>query len=173
MPTPQPEEPWDLVIGRVMAPFHNRGEVRVRPETDFPHRFHHLAQVCVELPGGEERLLQVRRVRLTPKGILLHLHGCDTRDQAASLRGAWIKIRKTMAQPLPEGSYYIHQIIGLHAITDDGRDLGEITEVIRSPAHDVYVTESAMIPALHTVVREINFDQGRMLVSLPPEEQEE
>ena len=64
----------------------------------------------------------------------------------------------------------MHELIGLRAITEDGRDLGEITEVLRSPANDVYVTESAMIPAVHEVVREIDLEKGRMIVALPEEE---
>jgi len=165
------EEPWSLVIGRVVAPFGTRGEVRVRPETDFPERFRQLEQVCLELPDGEERVVSVRRARLTPKGVLAWFEGCSDREAAESLRGAWLKVRPGMAVPLPEGSYYLHDIMGLRAVTEDGRDLGEITEVIRSPAHDVYVTGSTMIPAVREVVREIDLPGGRMVVALPPEEE--
>lgn len=166
------EEPWSLVIGRVVAPFGTRGEVRVRPETDFPERFQQLEQVCLELPDGEERVVSVRRARLTPKGVLVWFDGCSDREAAESLRGAWLKVRPGMAVPLPEGSYYLHDIMGLRAVTEDGRDLGEITEVIRSPAHDVYVTSSTMIPAVREVVREIDLPGGRMVVALPLEEGE-
>ena len=164
------EEPWSLVIGRVVAPFGTKGEVRVRPETDFPERFGKLEKVCLELPGGEERVVSVRRARLTPKGVLVWFEDCSDRQAAESLRGAWLKVRPGMAVPLPEGSYYLHEIMGLRVVTEDGRDLGEITEVIRSPAHDVYVTGSTMIPAVRQVVREIDVPHGRMVVALPPEE---
>jgi 16S rRNA processing protein RimM len=167
---PDSQEPCDLVIGQVVAPFGIQGEVRVRPETDLPERFAGLPRVCLELPSGEERVVGLRRARVTPKGVLLLLEGCQTRDQAIALRGAWVKIRESMAAPLGDGQYYVHQIIGLRAYTAEGRDLGEIIEVIRSPANDVYVTEAAMIPALREVVREIDLERGRMVVSLPPEE---
>lgn len=163
-------EPWDLVIGQIVAPFGIQGEVRVRPETDFPERFPGLARVCLELPGGEEREVGVRRARVTPKGVLLLLEGCESRDEAAALRQAWVKIPQRMAARLREGEYYTHQIIGLRAYTAEGRDLGEVTEVISSPANDVYVTKAAMIPALREVVREIDLERGRMVVSLPLEE---
>ena len=164
------EEPWSLVIGRVVGPFGTRGEVRVRPETDFPERFRRLEQVCLELPSGEERVVSVRRARLTPKGVLLWFDGFSDRKAAESLRGGWLKVRPSMAVPLPEGAHYLHEIMGLRVVTEDGRDLGEITEVIRSPAHDVYVTSSTMVPAVRHVVREIDVPHGRMVVALPPEE---
>jgi len=166
---PENEEPWSLVIGRVTAPFGTKGEVRVKPETDFPERFGSLEEVCLELPDGEQRPCRVRQARITPKGIILSLAECRNRDQAAALRSAWVKIKPSMALPLAEGSYWIHQIVGLRVLTEDGEDLGEVTEVITSPANDVYVTPTAMIPALRQVVRTIDLEAGRMIVSLPPE----
>lgn len=164
------EEPWSLVIGRVTGPFGTRGEVRVRAETDFPERFLELGNVCLELPDGEERMVRVEGARLTAKGILVKLDGHDDRGSTEGLRRALLKVKPSMAVPLPEGSYWVHELIGLRAITVDGRELGEITEVLRSPANDVYVTESAMIPALREVVREIDLETGRMVVALPEEE---
>jgi 16S rRNA processing protein RimM len=82
-----------------------------------------------------------------------------------------VKIRESMALPLREGSFYIHDLIGVHVFADDGRDLGEISEVIQSPGNDVYVTSHAMIPALRQVVREVDLAARCMVVSLPPEEE--
>ncbi|MGD0112838.1 MAG: ribosome maturation factor RimM [Armatimonadota bacterium] len=167
------EEPWDLVIGQVVAPFGIRGQVKVRPETDDPERFRLLKQVCLERAGGEQRMARIERVRVTLKGVTVHFEGVRDRAQAEALRGAWVKIRQSMALPLPEGSFYRHQLIGIHAYTEDGRDLGEITEVIQTPGNDVYVTPHAMIPALRQVVKQIDLEAKRMVVVLPPEDEDE
>ena len=50
------EEPWDLVVGQVVAPFGIEGELRVRLETDFPDRFELLEEVCLETADGETRM---------------------------------------------------------------------------------------------------------------------
>ena len=167
---PDREEPWSLVIGRVMAPFGTRGELRVRPETDLPERFQDLEQVCLEGPDGEPHITRVQSARVTPKGVLLAVAASSNRRQAEALRNAWVKIKPSLALPLAEGAYYLHQILGLHVFTDDGRDLGEVTEVISTAANDVYVTPKAMIPALRQVVREVDLEGGRMVVSLLPED---
>jgi 16S rRNA processing protein RimM len=167
------EEPWDLVIGRVTAPFGVDGEVRVRPETDFPDRFLTLKQVCLELPDGSERLLIIARARLTAKGVLLQFKGCSGRAEAEPLRGALLKIKQSMAVALPPDSYWLHELIGLQVVTEEGEDLGEVIEVIRAPGNDVYVTPKAMIPALRQVVRGVDVKARRMLVSLPPESRAE
>jgi len=142
----------------------------VRPETDFPERFARLEQVCLELRGGEERRVRVTRARVTPKGVLAQFEGCDGLAGAEELRGAWVKVRPSMAAPLPEGSYYVHQIVGLRVVTTDGRDLGEVTEVIQTAANDVYVVGEAMIPAVREFVREISLEKGVMVVEMPAED---
>jgi len=124
------------------------------------------------LPDGQERVVRVAGARITPKGILLKLEGHEDRDAVEGLRRSLVKVRPSMAAPLPEGSYWVHQIIGLRVFTEEGRELGEVTEVVRSPANDVYVTESAMIPALREVIREIDLEGGRMVVALPGKDAE-
>ncbi len=158
-------EPWDLVIGRVAAPFGVNGALRVTPETDFPERFGALSQVCLELPTGEERVVAVRRAQVTPKGVTLSLVGCEDRETATSLRGALVKVKQSMAVPLPEGRYWVHDIVGLRVVTDKGEELGQVTEVIRAPGNDVYVTPLAMVPAVREVVRRIDLDEGVMVIT--------
>jgi len=164
------EEPWDLVVGQIAAPFGVDGAVRVKPETEDPERFYRLRQVRLELQSGEERPATICSARLTPKGIVLRFEGYPDRASAQSLRGAWIKIKQSMAIPLPEGSYWLHDIIGLKVVTEEGEDLGEITEVIQTGANDVYVTPTALIPAIREVVRSIDLKAGRVIVSMLPEE---
>ena len=167
----QSEEPWDLVIGRVTAPFGVKGAVRVKPETDQPDRFCDLDEIALELPSGREVRDRVRDARITPKGVVLQLAGCESREQAADLRGAWIKIRQSMAIPLPEGSYWVHEIVGLRVVTLEGEDLGEVTEIIRAPGNDVYVTPHVMVPAVRQVVKQIDMEGRRLVVDLPPVEE--
>jgi 16S rRNA processing protein RimM len=165
------EEPWDLVVGRVAAPFGVRGAVRVRPETDSPERFRDLRQVRLGFPDGRELPVRIRSARVTPKGVIVQFVGYDTPEQAAALRGALVLIRRSMAAPLAAGSYYEHELVGMRVVSDDGADLGEITEVLHRPANDVFVTsQDRLIPALKQVVREVDVARRRMVVSLPPEE---
>lgn len=164
------EEPWDLVIGQITAPFGVKGEVRVRPETDHPDRFLGLEEVCLELPSGEQRRERVAEASVMPKGVRLRLACCHSRSAAEQLRGAWLKIKKSQAVPLPEGSYWVHDIIGMKVMSDQGEDLGEVTDVIQAAGNDVYVTPKAMIPAVRQVVRRIDLDGRQIVVSLPEEE---
>jgi 16S rRNA processing protein RimM len=92
-------------------------------------------------------------------------------NAAEQLRGGYLEITREQLVPLPEGSYYIFEIIGLKVYDLDGAYLGEITDVLQTGANDVYVVETGgkplLIPALKQVVREVDLQGRRMRVELP------
>jgi 16S rRNA processing protein RimM len=51
-----------------------------------------------------------------------------------------------MRVPLPEGEFYPDEMLGWRVVTESGEELGELEEVIETPAHDVFATAQAMIP---------------------------
>ena len=86
-----------------------------------------------------------------------------------------IKVSTAEVVPLPEGSYYIFQLIGLECVTTTGLSLGRITEVLQTGANDVYVikpppglTDQAeiLIPVLPHVVLEVDLERGQVLIEL-------
>jgi 16S rRNA processing protein RimM len=154
----------DVVIGEIVSPFGIRGEVKAVPHTDFPERFDLLEEVFVAGSKSPDRMMTVEGVRHHKGLVLLKLAGINDIDGAETLRGAKLVISESDMAPLEEGEYYVHDIIGLEAVTTEGEALGPITEVIRSPAHDVYVTERAMIPAVKEFIESIDLEAGRVTV---------
>lgn len=159
------DDPW-LVVGKVVAPFGIRGEVKIRVLTDFPERF-------------TERPLYVgdHRVRFDVTGwrphganvAVLTLQGCSTRDDAEKLRSAMLYARIEDAARLPKGEYYVHQIVGLAAVTDDGRDVGSVVDVIPTGSNDVYAVQTPdareiLVPAIKEVVVKIDLKAGRLVI---------
>lgn len=159
-------EPEFLLIGRILGTFGWAGEVKVRPETDFPSRFADLREVWLEFPDGSRRLLQIEAVRVGERQLRIKFAQYASKEAAAALRNALILIPSEQAVALPAGHFYLHQILGLSIRTTDGRDLGKVIEVIRTPANDVYVTPQITLPALKEVVKEINLEQAIMVVDV-------
>jgi 16S rRNA processing protein RimM len=157
-----------LVIGRILTTSGLAGVLKVQPLTDCPERFLGLTEVLLELPGGESRPARIESSRLRGRGLLLTFEGFRSSEEASRLRGALIRIPASEAVRLPEGHYFLHQVIGLRVVTPEGEDLGEVTEILHSPAHDIYVTGKTMIPALRRFVKAINLEAGEMVVDLPP-----
>ncbi len=162
------EEPRFLAIGRIVKPHGVRGEVVVHIITDFPERFETLREVYI----GEEapRRVQVERARFHQGRVVLKLSGYEDRTAAEELRGEFLMIPVEEAMPLEPDEYYEHQIIGLQVWTTEGVYLGEVTEILRTGANDVYVVRSAereiLLPAIGEVIRQVDLERERMLVEL-------
>lgn len=158
------QEPWSLIIGQVASTHGYQGEVKVEPLTDFPERFRDLERVCLQFPDGRESVLAVQSARLAGSRVILKFKQYESREAAAELKGALLKVKPSMAVQLPEGHYFFHQIIGLSVVTTRGEELGKITEVLHTGANDVYVTDQALIPATKEIVRKIDLEAGIMTV---------
>jgi 16S rRNA processing protein RimM len=161
---PEPSSSEWLLIGRIVGLYGCDGAVKVWPETDFPERFKQLKSALLEFPDGRRQTLKVIASKVQPRQILLQFAEYASKEASRVLIGTQILIPAEQAQVLPEGEYYLHQLIGLKVQDSEGRDLGAITEVLRAPAHDVYVTPLADIPARKEVVKQIDLAQGIMLV---------
>ncbi len=163
------EAPSHLIVGRVLAPWGRRGEVRVEILTDFPERFSQLEEVLV----GDERVpYRLEAARLQRGYAILKLFGVDATEEAEALRGALLYIPVSEAMPLEAGQYYQYQILGLDVWTVAGRHLGRVSEILETGANDVYVVRQdgreVLIPAVADVVQEVDLERQRLVVTLPP-----
>lgn len=166
-----------ITIGKFVSPFGVKGEVKVYPYSDFLERCALFKEVTVEGRGQSETRL-VKEARVHKNLWVLRLEGSETREDAALLTGSLLKIPADQRIVLPEGSYYFEDIIGLTAISVDGETLGVVKDIIKTGGNDIYVvnrqnsvagdvSSEILVPALHSVVKEINLQQGYMLLDLP------
>jgi len=133
--------------------------------TDFPERLPEWP--ALEMVGrGAPRRATIEYVKGIVGGrCIVKLEGIDDRDQAEAIRGQALRIGRKDIPALPEGSYYDFQIVGLHVFTSDGRDLGRVTQIMRTGANDIYETDSGvLLPAISDVIREVDLDAGRIIV---------
>jgi len=141
-----------------------RGELKVEPLTDFPERFRRGASVWIE-----GRAYTVSLSRSQPPGLLLQLEGVTTRERATDLRGRYLEVPEGDLPEL-EGAYYRFEIVGLEVFDTSGASLGRVEDVIETGANDVYVVRDAeselLVPAIDTVVKEIDVAGGRMVVEV-------
>lgn len=162
--TAQPEM---LIVGRVLGPHGVRGEMRIDPLTDDPARFKSLRGASI---GG--RWYEVAACRLSAGRVLLKLEGVAEPDAIRALSGEYLRIPAEAAVPLPEGSYYYFQLVGLRAETTCGESLGTLVEVLPLAANDVYVVRGdrgeVLLPATREVIKEIDLSSSRLLVEPVP-----
>lgn len=141
------------------------------PETDYPERF--LTREEFFLDGPAPRWAQVEGVRFHKGLPLVKFAGCDDRSAAESLRGYRLLVPAEEVPPLPDGTYYHFQLIGLQAETEAGEPLGLLERVFPTGANDVFVLRAPdgrelLIPATREVVRSIDLAGRRLVIRVLP-----
>ena len=157
-----------LVIGEITKPQGVRGELKLRPITCDLGRFEDLKTAYLKR-GDDFEEIHVRVTRIGADAVFFHMEGIDDRNAAERLRGELVYVDRAHAVELDEDSEFICDLIGLTGVTDDGRDLGVLRDVLQPGGNDVYVFRGPMgevlVPALRSVVERVDLDEGNMHLS--------
>ena len=158
-----------VVVGRITRAHGVKGEVAVMVLTEVGERFEPGAVVYVE----DGRRLSVAESRPHRGRMLVTFDGVRDRDAADRLVQRNLVVPESASPPLPEGSYWDHQLIGCEVVNESGRGLGELRDVIHTPANDVWSAMDAngaetLIPAIADVVAAVDVDGRRVVVREVP-----
>ncbi|QSO49537.1 ribosome maturation factor RimM [Alicyclobacillus mengziensis] len=165
-----------FTVGVIAGTHALRGEVKVLSRTDFPEkRFKKGAELYLREPGKSPRqALKVAASRSHKQFWLVLFEGVTSINDVDKWKGLELVVPESELVPLPEGTYYIHQLVGLHVVTDEGHEVGTIREVLQPGANDVYVVRGSLqkadvlIPAIPDCVLSVDLDAGQMFVHLLP-----
>jgi 16S rRNA processing protein RimM len=128
---PPTEAPQDLLlVGRIARAHGNRGQVIVNPETDFAEqRFQPGRQVLVGQEGGALTPRTIASVRFHLGRPILGLEGIETMNDAEAMAGTPLWLAAAAVEPLPEGTFYRHDLRGCEVRTVGGEVIGSVVDV--------------------------------------------
>lgn len=164
-----------IAVGQIINTHGIGGEVKVLSLTSFLERFQDLDDVFIVRDEKQLATLAVEKVRPFKKDFMIvKFRGINSINDVEKYKQAYMMVTKENAVQLPEGHYFIFDIIGLKVYTTGGDYLGEVVDIITS-SNDVYVVrdqqqskKEILLPAIKDVVKEINIEQGKMRVELIP-----
>ncbi|MGH9737597.1 MAG: ribosome maturation factor RimM [Candidatus Acidiferrales bacterium] len=124
--------PQYITVARVMRPQGRRGEVAAEILTDFPERLTKLESVYLNDGRSAARIMSVRGCWLSQSRggqAIFHFQGSDSISDAEKLVGLVVQIPISERMPLPDGSYYVNDLIGCEVRDLDGRAIGRVRDV--------------------------------------------
>lgn len=152
-----------LDCGQIVNTHGIHGEVRIVPWADSPDFLCRFSTLYVD-----GKPIEVASSRVHKGSVIARLHGVDTVDQAMALKGKTAQIRRADAK-LPDGAFFLADIIGLDVVDEAGNKLGILKEVLSPSFQQVYVVEGEreiMIPAVPEFIFETNIEAGYLKVRL-------
>jgi 16S rRNA processing protein RimM len=167
--------PTDLVrVGYIFRPHGVKGELKVKPETDDPAQFESFETVFVGPDAVAVAELGVESVRYqeSKRGltVILRLDEIDTRETAQSIVKQWVFVPEDDLD-LTDAEVFIHDLIGLDVVDEEGEPVGMVSNLMELPGHDVLVLRrtdgrEALVPLVEDFVIEIDLDAERIVVRL-------
>lgn len=151
-----------LKIGLIINTHGVKGELKVTPQTDNIERFKELKRVYI---NGEEK--SVEGCKLLNNKVALKLQGIDSIEVANKYRNKYIEVIREDAVKLPEGRYFVADILGCNVIDENQNHLGSVKEVIHTKNNDVYWVEGKkelLIPVLKTIVVNIDIENKEIII---------
>lgn len=161
----------DLLRVGVITQTHGiRGEVKVFPTTDDPMRFKKLKHCVVQLKR-EDIELEVQSVKFFKQYVIVKFKNYDSINDIEQFVKKDLMVTRDNAVKCEPGEYFICDLIGLKVITDDGRELGTLTEVLETGANNVYeVTtpddKQILIPVIDKCILAHDMKAGTVTVHL-------
>lgn len=157
-----------LKVGKIVNTHSLKGEVKVISSTDFEEqRFEKGAELLITRGNQVVKEVTVESYRTHKNNLLVKFVGIDSIEEAEKLKNLQIKIDSENIGELEENEFYFHEIIGCEVFDENGKSLGEISEILTPGANDVWVIKSQngkeiLIPYIEDVVKKIDVENKKI-----------
>lgn len=164
-----------IQIGKIIGVHGLKGSLKIYNYAESADFFAPQSNLVLMDAGGSLSPVKVTRSRLQKNIWHISLVDIVSRDQAQELIGRSVWIHRSALPPLEQDTYYWADLLGMAVFTSSGDYLGQVKEIIPTGANDVYVVSAdtaagareILVPALASVVVDIDIEQHRMRVELP------
>ena len=169
--------PRFLAVGHIVKPHGIKGEFLVLPLTDHPQSTYrpgvvlHLGSVDSANPDPGLPDLKLEQVRPYRNGYIASAGGITDRNDAERLRGHYLFREVSALEPLGDGEFFYHQLLGMKVQTKIGTVVGEVTEVYELDPNDILCVQGhegeIMIPFSKEIVLQVNADEKCIVIDPP------
>ena len=159
-----------LEIGQIVNTRGLRGEVKVNSFSEDPQRFEKVKSIYVK-SDKDYKEYEIERVSYVKNQVVLKLKGINKIEYAEALRNLYIYVKREDLEELPEGTYYIADLIGLDVYEENGEILGKVDDIFSTKSNDVYVVrtekgELKYLPSIPEVLKDIDLPNKKIIVNL-------
>ncbi len=161
-------------VGRILRPQGLSGEVKVQVLSEDLHRFEGMESVFLEGKDAAGKTIYQKRAILKCRtghdAAYLLLDSAMDRTAAERLRNVYLCVAREELAPLPEGRWYVSDLIGCIVMDETGKEYGEVSDLLQHGAADVYVIRKPgakgewMFPSIRSVLLAVDVDEKRITI---------
>ncbi len=159
-----------LEVGKIVNTHGLRGEVKVVPWTDYPEVFEDIEYVYIKKKNDYERL-DIKGIKYQKSNLIVRFSQLKDINEAEKYKNMVLYTEREMLGDLPEGTYYIADLIGLDVVKEDGEKVGVIADVFNTGSNDIYDIKregkkNMLLPVIDEVVLNIDIEAKKVTVRM-------
>ena len=160
-----------LELGQIVNVKGLKGEVKVNSFTDDNTKFERLPKVFVKDRKSNMKEYSIQKVGYSKNQVIIKFKEINSVEEAETLRNSFILVDREDLGKLPEGVYYIVDLIGLKVYTESDEYLGIVDDIFSTGSNDVYVVKDdlgkqRLLPGIDEVLKKIDIPNGKIIVNL-------
>ena len=159
-----------LEVGKIINTHGLRGEVKIVTWTDSPEVFEELKFVIAKMRGEETRL-DIKNIKYQKNNIIVAFSQLTSIEEAEKLKNAVLLVPREELGELPEGVYYIADLIGCEVLDNNGK-IGDLVDVCSTGSNDVYDIKregkkNLLVPIIDGVLQSVDIDNKKIIIEIP------
>ncbi|MCX6138139.1 MAG: ribosome maturation factor RimM [Ignavibacteriales bacterium] len=159
-------------IGVITKVFGIKGEVKLHSYARSAEEIKAIDEIYCGRQTGSMRRIVLEDVRMRGSDVYLKVENINDRSAAETLIGHFLFIDEKERKRLPEGRYFIDDLIGLEVRHENGTLLGRIKDVLTSTPQALLVLKTprgeVLVPNVPAIVKSVD-PNARVMTLTPPD----
>ncbi len=160
-----------LEVGKIINTHGLKGEVKVTAWTDFPEDFENIGHVFVKSSFSEERL-DIKNVKYQKNNLIVKFAQINSIEEAEKYKNSVLTASRDALGELPEGVYYIADLLGCTVFDVRDEVIGELSDVFSTGSNDVYDIKrdgkkNLLVPIIEGVLKSVDIENKKIVIEIP------
>lgn len=160
-----------LEVGKIINTHGLRGEVKIVTWTDSPEVFEEIGSVYVKSRTDSQKMT-IKNVKYQKNNIIVKFAEIDSIEEAEKYKNAVLLAERESLGELPEGVYYIADLVKCMVFEENGKEIGALVDVFSTGSNDVYDIKrenkkNLLIPIIDGVLKSVDIQNKKIVVKIP------
>ncbi|WP_058914413.1 ribosome maturation factor RimM [Entomohabitans teleogrylli] len=151
-----------IVLGKMGSAYGIRGWLRVFSSTEDAESIFDYQPWFIQ-KGSQWQPVELESWRYHNQDLIIKLKGVDDRDMANQFTNNEIMVDASCLPELEDGDYYWKDLMGCQVVTQQGYNLGKVTDMMETGSNDVLVIKANLKDAFGIKERLVPFLDGQVI----------
>lgn len=158
-----------IKVGKIVGTHGLKGEVKIRSNSDFADERFKVGNDLIIKSQNQEIVLKIATVRMHKGNYLVSFENHQNINLIEKYVGSFVYGEKDQSL-LDEDEYFYSDLVGMKAVSTEGKEIGIVTSVYDNTAHDILNIDKhgkkIAIPYVDAFIHEVDLENKVITIKL-------